>query len=105
MEQDTVAPQDQADHELGLEIIRVLGLKRKRANGRIETSHGDKNPCGLARTLRDLSASPLEKQAHELLRIATAYRNLLSSMAHTDDECSTFQHIDSVIDKVNGIEY
>ncbi len=50
-----ITPQDQADHEIGLEIIRVLGLKRKRENGRVETTHGDKNPCGLARTLRALS--------------------------------------------------
>ncbi len=66
MKTDTVAPQDEADHALGLEIIRVLGLKRKRSNGRIETTHGDKNPCGLARTLRHLSASPLEKEAGNL---------------------------------------
>ncbi len=52
-----IAPEDQEDHKLGLEIIRVLGLKRKRENGRVETTHGDKNPCGLARTLRFLSES------------------------------------------------
>jgi hypothetical protein len=67
---DTVAPQDQADHELGLEIIRVLGLKRNRSNGRIETTHGNKNPCGIARTMRHLSAGPLEKAAPELLDFA-----------------------------------
>jgi hypothetical protein len=71
MKQDPIAPQDQADHELGLEIIRVLGLKRKRDNGRIETTHGDKNPCGLARTVRQLSAGPLEQAAPDLLELVT----------------------------------
>jgi hypothetical protein len=50
----TVAPEDQADHEIGLELIRVLNLRIKRDNGRVETSHGDKYPCGLARTIRHL---------------------------------------------------
>jgi hypothetical protein len=67
MKQDPIAPQDQADHELGIEIIRVLELKRKRDNGRIETTHGDKNPCGIARTVRQLSAGPLEQAAPDLL--------------------------------------
>ena len=102
MKQDTVAPQDQADHELGLEIIRVLGLKRKRENGRIETSHGDKNPCGLARTLRHLSASPLEKHAEELLKIATAYRNLLRSSASNDGMVASYQHLDSLIKEIES---
>jgi hypothetical protein len=64
---ETIEPQDQADHDLGLEIVRVLQLRRKHDNGRIETTHGDKNPCGLTRTLRDLSASRLEKAAPEML--------------------------------------
>jgi hypothetical protein len=51
-----VDPENQADHEIGLEIIRILQLKPKRENGRIDTVHGDKNPCGLTRTLRDLLA-------------------------------------------------
>lgn len=46
--------EDLADHETGLEIIRVLNLRRKRDNGRVDTTHGDKNPCGLTRTLRHL---------------------------------------------------
>ena len=54
MKNETIAPHDQADHETGLEIIRVLKLRRKRDNGRIETTQGDKNPCGLARTVRAL---------------------------------------------------
>ena len=59
----TVAPEDQQDHEIGLEIARVLGLKAKRDNGRFETAHGDKNPCGLARTLRALSDPQHEARA------------------------------------------
>jgi hypothetical protein len=51
-----IDPENQADHEIGLEIIRVLGLRRKRDNGRVETTHGDKTPCGLARTVRSLAA-------------------------------------------------
>lgn len=54
MKSETIAPHDQTDHETGLEIIRVLNLRRKRDNGRIETTHGDKSPCGLARTVRGL---------------------------------------------------
>lgn len=54
MNADPVDPKDKADHELGLEIIRILSLKRKRENGRVDTTQGDKNPCGLARTLRAL---------------------------------------------------
>lgn len=39
--------------------------------------------------------------AHEeLLRIAKAYRNLLKTMASTDDEVLTFHHIEKVIAKV-----
>jgi hypothetical protein len=77
MTQDPIAPQDQADHDLGLELIRVLRLKRKRDNGRIETTHGDKTPCGLARTVRHLSASPLEKAAPELLEALQAAAELI----------------------------
>lgn len=47
-----VSEEDMPDHIKGLEIIRLLGLKVRRDNGRVETTHGDKNPCGLARTLR-----------------------------------------------------
>ena len=49
-----IAPENQADHEIGLEMIRVLKLRRKRDNGRVETTHGDKTPCGLARTVRSI---------------------------------------------------
>jgi len=51
-----IAPENKTDHEIGLELIRVLKLRRKRENGRVETTHGDKTPCGLARTLRALAA-------------------------------------------------
>jgi hypothetical protein len=53
------------DHLLGLEIIRVLGLRRKRSNGRIETTHGDKTPCGLSRTLRDLTQNNEPKEVKQ----------------------------------------
>ena len=49
-----IAPGNQADHEIGLEMIRVLKLRRKHHCGRIDTTHGDKTPCGLARTVRGL---------------------------------------------------
>jgi len=41
------------------EMFRVLrpGLKVKRSNGRIETTHGDKNPLGLYRTVKDIVRS------------------------------------------------
>jgi hypothetical protein len=87
MKQDPIAPQDQADHDLGLELIRVLRLKRKRDNGRIETTHGDKTPCGLARTVRHLSASPLEKAAPELLE---ALQNLVE-MQYSRDSAGVAQ--------------
>jgi hypothetical protein len=59
--EETVAPENREDHELGLEIIRVLGLRRSKITGRVETTQGDKTPCGLTRTLRHL-ATPKTKQ-------------------------------------------
>lgn len=84
MKHDTnIASQDQADHDKGLEIIRVLQLRRKRDNGRVETTHGDKNPCGLARTLRALAddgelraAARAVVDAWEGGDLAAAVRNL-----------------------------
>ena len=38
--------------------------------------------------------------APELLEIVKAYRNLLKTMAHTEGEVRTFQHIECVIAKV-----
>lgn len=40
--------------------------------------------------------------APELLDIAKAYRNLLKTMAHTDGEVATFQHIESVLARATG---
>jgi hypothetical protein len=54
MKNEIIAPEYLADHAIGLEMIRVLNLRRKRDNGRVETTHGDKNPCGLARTVRSI---------------------------------------------------
>ena len=42
---------DAEDHQLGINIIDLLGLKMNRAN-RVDTSWGDKTPAGLTRTLR-----------------------------------------------------
>lgn len=39
----------------------------------------------------------LVAQAPELLLIAIAYRNLLKTMAHTEGEVATFNHINAVI--------
>ena len=36
-------------------------------------------------------------QVPELLLIAIAYRNLLKTMAHTEEEVATFNHINAVI--------
>ena len=103
----TVEPENQADHELGLEIIRVLGLKRKRDNGRVETSHGDKNPCGLTRTLRSLSASPLEQSAPEMLdalkAIQKAYAHL-TPFEHGEEAERALDAVDAAIAKAEGGE-
>jgi hypothetical protein len=40
--------------------------------------------------------------APELLQIAKAYRNLLKTMAHTDGEVATFEHIELVIAKATA---
>ena len=45
-------PKDWDDDEIGEAIIKLLGLKVKRSNGRVQTSEGDKSPCGLTRTIR-----------------------------------------------------
>jgi hypothetical protein len=59
-----IEPDNYTDHLIGLEVIRVLGLRRNRSNGRVETTHGNKTPCGIARTLRDLTRNnqPNEEQ-------------------------------------------
>lgn len=40
--------------------------------------------------------------APELLLIAIAYRNLLKTMAHTEEEVATFNHINAVIAAAGG---
>ena len=49
------ATEQEAD--AAIELFRVLrpALKIKRANGRIETTHGDKTILGLYRTVKDLT--------------------------------------------------
>jgi hypothetical protein len=71
--------EDAPDHEIGLEIMRVLNLKGDKINGRVQTTHGDKNPCGLARTVRNLSAGQLEKAAPDML---AALRDVVEELKH-----------------------
>ncbi len=40
-------------HQIGLKLIEVLGLEVK-ANGRVDTSIGDKTPMGLTRTIKSI---------------------------------------------------
>ncbi len=49
-----------------------------------------------------LANARLIASAPELLEIAHAYRNLLKSMSHSDGEVATFNHIESVLAKVEG---
>lgn len=46
-------------HNMGLELIQLLGLKVKK-NGRVDTSWGDKSPEGLARTVERINHDHLE---------------------------------------------
>ena len=41
-------------HQLGMELIETLQLKRRRGDGRVETTWGDKNPAGLAKTVETI---------------------------------------------------
>ena len=40
--------------------------------------------------------------APDLYRIAVAYRNLLKTMAHTEGEVATYQHICDIINTIEG---
>lgn len=42
---------DEQANQLGLRLIELLGLKRKRSNGRVDTEWGDKEPQGLGYTV------------------------------------------------------
>lgn len=44
---------DHVADQIGLKLIEVLGLKVK-ANGRVDTSIGDKTPMGLTRTIKSI---------------------------------------------------
>lgn len=79
-------PQDVADY-----IHKNRGLH-------IQIRHnGDPQTFAQANDLLNLiSAAP------ELLSIAEAYRNLLKTMAHTDGEVATYNHIDTVLIKIRG---
>lgn len=54
------------------------------------------------RSPQDASDAALITAAPELLEIAKAYRNLLKTMAHSDGEVDTFQHIENIIAKAEG---
>jgi hypothetical protein len=47
------ATKDSEDHNIGVNLIALLGLKLK-SNGRVDTKWGDKTPKGLARTVRSI---------------------------------------------------
>ena len=98
--QYTVAPEDQADHEIGLEIARVLGLKAKRDNGRYDTTQGDKNPCGLARTLRSLSDPQREARAKANAQLFK-YAELVLSDIH-DGKTGWYYQFSAAVEKVRN---
>lgn len=58
--------------------------------------------CEMQNTPQDETNARLIAAAPELLQIAEAYRNLLRTMAHTEGEVATFQHIESVLIKARG---
>lgn len=100
--------EDAPDHEIGLEIMRVLNLKGDKGTGRVQTTHGDKNPCGLARTVRHLSAGQLEKAAPDML---TALRDLFNDWVTlvgedlregNDDVKRIWDSCEAVLDKAEG---
>lgn len=63
---------------------------------------------GISAICRVMINSQTEANGHliaaapELLEIAIAYRNLLKTMAHSDGEVATYEHIQSVIAKGTG---
>jgi hypothetical protein len=82
MKTEIIAPENLADHEIGLEMTRVLKLRRKRDNGRIETTHGDKTPCGLARTLRALDKDAEAARAGMLAALREAAEFMTLARQH-----------------------
>lgn len=70
---------------------------------RIISTGADGKPY--ARTLAETCGYKTEREANarliaaapELLLIAIAYRNLLKTMAHTEEEVATFNHINAVV--------
>lgn len=43
---------DELDQKIGQELVKLLGLKRKRASKRFFTIYGDKTEMGLTRSIR-----------------------------------------------------
>ena len=68
----TVEESDKADHESGLELIRVLRLKKQRHNGLYGLTHGNKTPCGVFRTVRGLCMSHAELHAEDTTKALKA---------------------------------
>lgn len=57
---NSLTPTERRQHERGLYLARLLGIKRK-ANGRYDTAWGDKTAVGLFLTLRRvINAEPVE---------------------------------------------
>ena len=51
----TISPDEMEDHKTGLRLIELLNLRVIRSGedrGRVRTSGGTKNPCGLARIVQ-----------------------------------------------------
>jgi hypothetical protein len=81
----TVEESDKADHESGLELIRVLRLKKQRHNGLYDLTHGNKTPCGVFRTVRGLCMSQAELNAGELLEALRFYAQMGTVSPATDE--------------------
>ena len=94
--------EDVPDHEMGLEIMRVLNLKGDKRNGRVQTTHGSKNPCGLARTIRHLSAEQLEKCNQELLSALIECADYLSEFLEEGRSHRVIRVADTAIAKAEG---
>ena len=88
----SVRPQSMQGHTPGPWTVTVNGIKSP--DGHIV--YFDKSGGPHETDARLIAAAP------ELLDIARAYHNLLRTMAHTDGEVSTFEHIGEVIAKATG---